>query len=257
MGSYIHSRLTTERSTSGVSARTRRHVARRPRLQERGLRYDSPPLGRWMSRDPLGDHAFLLQTPSTLSRRDRAPFIARSRAPVYLFTENSPIDRVDILGLFGGGGVGGPGHGDFPGSTDYDDCYGFDFNAEDEDWHTSPFWPWGTWRHFRSRDEVESDLDAMLGSCDASTFERLMHQGQDTFSHYDNDWQWYPTFGDGYPMPGHPPQWWPGDYPDDDTEAFVDAATWTQNWLDQWNALCCKHECECKWVSRTEGPCKE
>jgi RHS repeat-associated protein len=50
-----------------------------PRLQERGLRFYSPQLGRWVSRDPIGEYG---------------------GKNIYGFIGNRPSDRVDMLGLW-------------------------------------------------------------------------------------------------------------------------------------------------------------
>ena len=75
-------RLTTARGpgTRSIAARTctRKHVARRSQLQQRGARYYKPELGRWTSRDPIGE---------------------RGGDSVYAFLENNAVNDVDLLGL--------------------------------------------------------------------------------------------------------------------------------------------------------------
>jgi RHS repeat-associated protein len=61
-----------------------------------GFRYYSPQLGRWISRDMLGDLAFL--TAYSLKTKTYAKFIRledESRKPPFLFIENNPINVVD------------------------------------------------------------------------------------------------------------------------------------------------------------------
>jgi RHS repeat-associated protein len=54
------------------------------RLQERGLRYYSPELGRWVSKDPIGE---------------------KGGVPLYIWCRNSAGNRVDPLGLWHAGEV--------------------------------------------------------------------------------------------------------------------------------------------------------
>jgi RHS repeat-associated protein len=72
--------LTTEAETAVPEkspARPKTHTPL-PRLQERGLRFYSTELGRWMSRDPIGE---------------------RGGVHVLGFAMNCPLDLVDPTGL--------------------------------------------------------------------------------------------------------------------------------------------------------------
>ena len=64
-----------------------------------GYRLYSPELGRWLSRDPLGEYAFLKKHGSTKSREERAALEIRSRDPLYVFVFNSSVNHLDGLGL--------------------------------------------------------------------------------------------------------------------------------------------------------------
>jgi RHS repeat-associated protein len=64
--------------TSGENPSPRKRVARRPRLEERGARFYSPGLGRWLSWDPMGE---------------------ADGAGIYCFTANDSVNAVDWLGL--------------------------------------------------------------------------------------------------------------------------------------------------------------
>ena len=57
-----------------------------PHMQELGLRYYNPGLGRWISRDPIGEWG---------------------GGGLYVFVNNNPIDIIDRLGLQAGYGGGG------------------------------------------------------------------------------------------------------------------------------------------------------
>jgi len=95
-------------------------------VSESGYRSYSSQLGRWPSRDPLGDLVFYDQIQKGISRRLEADgrkkgymgsnlrryvhFAARrvkkhlsqaANAPAYLFVQNAPVGRIDPLGLQG------------------------------------------------------------------------------------------------------------------------------------------------------------
>ena len=61
-----------------ASERTPENAYPRKSLQERGLRFYSPGLGRWLSRDPIGE-------PGGIN--------------LYVFADNSPVARRDAIGL--------------------------------------------------------------------------------------------------------------------------------------------------------------
>ena len=65
-----------------------------------GYRYYSPTLGRWLSRDPLGDSAFLSQYSRGKSRQEKLRLLRRSVDPAYVYVWNSPIGRFDPFGLW-------------------------------------------------------------------------------------------------------------------------------------------------------------
>ncbi len=67
-----------------------------------GHRFYEPPLGRWTSRDPIGERGF------SISRRDAKRFrttspesLNRISADLYNFVCNTPLDHIDAIGLTG------------------------------------------------------------------------------------------------------------------------------------------------------------
>ncbi|MBI2927417.1 MAG: hypothetical protein HYY24_17105 [Verrucomicrobia bacterium] len=64
-----------------------------------GYRYYSPITGRWMSRDPLGDEAFLAFYSRGNGSRERALLRLEALKPLYEFAGNTPIIVTDSLGL--------------------------------------------------------------------------------------------------------------------------------------------------------------
>jgi RHS repeat-associated protein len=55
--------------------------------------------GRWLSRDPLGDVAFLMAHSKRSTREDLETMRSASLEPAYEFVRNSPVNAVDPLGL--------------------------------------------------------------------------------------------------------------------------------------------------------------
>jgi RHS repeat-associated protein len=64
-----------------------------------GYRYYNPFTGRWLSRDPLAEEAFLTQFCRRKNSNKRARLRAQYLNPVYVFAQNEPIDWFDLLGL--------------------------------------------------------------------------------------------------------------------------------------------------------------
>jgi hypothetical protein len=85
---------------------------------------------------------------------------------------------------------------------------------------------------FRDISDVENDLAQAVANRDKNTFERLMHQGQDYFSHYSKDFRWYSQWDHGW---GHMDA---GTMPDRDIEAWLKAEEWTNKWLQIWDNPC-------------------
>jgi hypothetical protein len=156
-----------------------------------------PTVGRFLNEDPIGFNGGDTNT---------------SR-----YCKNSPTILVDPTGLFGDWG-----HSHMPNIPDGHGGYLFDWTREDHGWG-SPFNPFSTWRHFRDLKDVEADLAKDVANCDVLQFERHMHQLQDYYSHYSNEYRWY----------------WGGHIFDAnvDSEAapwFKDAQKKTQEWLEKW-----------------------
>jgi len=55
MGYFITSETHPSNTISGIISRAPKLVARRESSQVRGSRYDNPSIGRWTSRDPIGE----------------------------------------------------------------------------------------------------------------------------------------------------------------------------------------------------------
>lgn len=115
-------------------------------------------------------------------------------------------------------------------------CCPFDFTKEDHSFRSSPYTPWGIWKHFRSREDIEPDLIKAISECDADAFESLMHQYQDTRTHYDKGYGWW-TLGHLFA----------GTAPDMDNEAWALAEKDTRKFVDRWMSQCDFDKCECKW----------
>ena len=168
-----------------------------------GARDYDPETGRWTAKDPIDFEGGL---------------------NLYGYTFNDPVNYYDPLGLFGDGlNAGGKylGHSDFYGSGR------FDYLKEDYG-ITSPFNPFSTWRHFRDLKDVEADLCKAIQNQDKDRFERLMHQGQDYFSHYSKGFRSYPKGNQGWGHAG-PKR------PDRDSKAWESANTWSKPWINAWD----------------------
>jgi len=70
------------------------------RLSEYEYRKYSPRLGRWLSRDPIGEESFHNQRHYGKSSQTSPYLIHHSLAPVYVFLQNSPVQYFDMLGLW-------------------------------------------------------------------------------------------------------------------------------------------------------------
>jgi len=145
---------------------------------------------RWTTRDPLG----MVDGPN-----------------MYAYVKNGPTGGVDPLGLWG---------------DDVHGCYsGYDYTF----W-TYPLSPWGLPGHFRSRDAVEPELEAAVQNCNQALFMSRMHQGQDTFSHYDPGWRTW--------MFGHLAGWTAPDNTALHQSALQATNNWTTRWEAKWRARC-------------------
>jgi RHS repeat-associated protein len=214
-----------------------------------GFRYYSPDLGRWLSRDPLGENGGVNN---------------------YNYVYNSPVDRTDYLGLWNDGNFGNTsadpgnrGHSDFPGHRL------FDYTLEDKGF-SSPFNPDSTWRHFRPLADSEADLVGATKECVAGQFERAAHQMQDFFSHYGQGFRAkdelnYMTLlkaGHGVSSAGSSIGRFSGfgavrpDNAVDYRRAYEAATMRTGYWVNRWTKCCCKTNCT--WVrlqGRSETEC--
>jgi RHS repeat-associated protein len=79
-------------------------------LYNYGYRYYSTPLGRWLSRDPIGDKSFLASRIVESDSETADTLGQESLQPAYLFSENNPIFMFDanglvVVGIYGFGGT--------------------------------------------------------------------------------------------------------------------------------------------------------
>ena len=65
-----------------------------------GFRLYSPAIGRWASRDPLGDEGFFIRYVKIHGQNQIRVLRNQSLRPSYLFLENEPVQFVDANGLF-------------------------------------------------------------------------------------------------------------------------------------------------------------
>ena len=233
--------------------------------------YYNPSTGRFLSRDPIGEPGFqvlqmaqgasqvgpvpMAQQSSRWINRDSVQEISakllkqsgegspvmfmdwqsvlRDTANAYRFVGNTPVNRWDVLGLFGDGDV------KFKGHKDFSNLAGCPFNYTLEDQGSTSPWPGigDPERHFRPLGRSESDVQAAIKSCTRDAFQRAMHRGQDYFSHYAKGYVWDPgnVFQKcaGY---GHACD---GTKPDEDPAAWSGADGWTKRWLKKWSDACC------------------
>ena len=64
-----------------------------------GHRWYGPSLARFLSRDPIGDHSFLLSHIKNRPKRESDYWKKRSLQPHYLYCANKPVNNIDFLGL--------------------------------------------------------------------------------------------------------------------------------------------------------------
>lgn len=106
MGYFLTSEA--ENAVPGKSAVAPKTHTPLPQLEKRGHRYYNPGLGRWVSRDPVGEMGFNLlanNSPKTILDKDsplQKAASSRHGVPeqsVYVFLQNAPTDRIDPVGL--------------------------------------------------------------------------------------------------------------------------------------------------------------
>jgi RHS repeat-associated protein len=149
-------------------------------------RYYDPKAGRFISRDPIG--------------------FAGGDINLYAYVGNNPVNLFDPFGL-------------------WDDAIHGKYSAEDHGW-TSPFNPLSTWRHFRSIEDVQRELNMAIAEGDCEKFKSLMHQGQDAFSHYNQGYRWWKG---GHMFDGNAP-----DDPDKHRDALAKQKEWTATQEYKW-----------------------
>jgi len=65
-----------------------------------GFRYYNPSTGRWLSRDPLGDEAFLRINPVDQSQSEKRTVQEQARLLQYVFVRNDGVNAFDLWGLY-------------------------------------------------------------------------------------------------------------------------------------------------------------
>ncbi len=120
----------------------------------------------------------------------------------------------------------------------------FDYTKEDHSAGSSPFAPWGLWRHFRAAEDIVPELDDAISKCDADMFQRRMHQLQDTRTHYNRGWRWWKV---GHLLGGTLP----------DHDEYAQTTAWdlaqkdTEEYVKMRNKKCrLANECNCEWERR-------
>ncbi|MBR1990796.1 MAG: RHS repeat-associated core domain-containing protein, partial [Bacteroidales bacterium] len=121
----------------------------------------------------------------------------------------------------------------------------FDYTKEDHDFGSSPFTPWGMWKHFRSAGDIIPELEEAISNCNAEKFQSLMHQLQDTRTHYDRNWRWWTL---GHVFGGTSP----------DRDEYAQTTAWdlaekdTKDFVEKWNSSCKLKDkcCCCIWERR-------
>ena len=228
-------------------------------------RHFEPMMGRWVQRDPIGEKLDVIVYPYVNNQpQGKEDFLG-------LFDDGGYV-CVETQGVYEQVPFGGfvykevcvrweckKGHKDFPNNGTK--CP-FDYTKEDDDWKTAPWWPWGIGNHFKKAEDIEgkdsgeNDWDdienhesyegdnlirAAISGCDAAGFESLMHQLQDTRTHYDRGWR---TWKIGHLFGGTAP----------DLDDYAQTTAWdlakrdTEKYVKLWNdkcKLCC--ESKCKW----------
>ena len=217
---------------------TGHHYHERSGLYLTWYRQYDPNLGRWLSRDPIGE---------------------RGGKNLYGYIRNNPTNGTDPLGLFGDGGPDSifPGHWDFTtpnGKRSYIDRQ-FDYAAQDHGNNrphprgnllSSQFWSdvrndaWNPAAHFQNMWATVEAVNSAIEECDTRAYSNAMHNHQDTFVHWANGYRWEPwrrgLWGLGH---GIDTQFFDIN-PDNDVIAWQGAEDETQRMNAKWKKKCCK-----------------
>lgn len=143
------------------------------------------------------------------------------------YCNNNPINYIDPWGLWGIKDHINAGDKGFRRK------WAVDYGKEDTG-KTHPFIR--PWRHFRERESVEKDLLRDIKNGDIRSFERHIHQGQDTFSHYGQGYRWKnlghieDSFWNRIAPWGNPDPDDPAAHP----EEYNATVEWTREWERRW-----------------------
>lgn len=77
-------------------------------LARDGQAFYNPSTGRWLSRDPVGEPAFLQQIAIRVLPKSQVRVKLERHLPLYTFVRNDPVGRMDVLGLEARCGKCGP-----------------------------------------------------------------------------------------------------------------------------------------------------
>ena len=139
------------------------------------------------------------------------------------------------------------GHKDFTGGDI------FDYTAEDHDPATEPFGH--PQNHFQDPIDAMNDVLNAIAVCDKFLFERAMHRLQDNWTHYAKGFR--STWFHGW----HPKHWGCGhicvlESPDYDYEAWKKAENATKRMVKYWKKNCCQDENK-NWHPKASGCCEK
>jgi len=81
-----------------ICAQPKTHTPASP-VKERGQRFYMPEVGKWASRDPIGEESFLRSFVEKRPWQQRRRILAHSYFPMYAFLLNSSLNAIDYLGL--------------------------------------------------------------------------------------------------------------------------------------------------------------
>ena len=100
-----------------------------------GYRYYMPEIGRWSSRDPIGDEGFLRGYVDGMPWKQQKKYREASLKPTYVLVANASVNKMDSLGLLTANPGNGQVHGNWCGGGW---TAGGPLDAKDYDWENDP-----------------------------------------------------------------------------------------------------------------------